>query len=270
MYGFDQVEVTLGALSPDWPAFAAPPAQATVIGSVTRRRDGALAGIAVYLEDVSAGTETLDHFEASLRREGWSPFDPPQPGSSGSAGFRSAPPMGGAMRLFCRTERDPFLSVHVSERAGRSEAVATWDTGLDHHPLRQHWAAYGPSGPLGHLIPDLAPPDGVPIQGGGGGGSDSEWDIRARARTSMPNSDLATHYREQLARAGWTFRDSGGDTVVQWSRWKLAEDDYEGMLVVAEPLPETRDLTLSIRSPSRAARGWRMWGSSARTFGYRG
>ena len=271
LYGFDRVEVTLGALPAEWPAFAAPPAQAAIVGSVTRRRDGALAAIALYLENVPPGTETLDQFETSLRGEGWSRFDRPEPGHPGGGGFRSAAPMAGTVRVFCRGESDPFLAVQVSERAGRSEAVATWDTGLGHHPLREHWAAYGPGGPLGRLIPDLAPPEGVPVQGGGGGGSDTEWEIRARALTNMAVTDLAAHYREQLRRAGWTLHDEGGDGVVRWSRWKLKEDDYEGMFLVAEPLPDLRDLTLVIRSPSRAGKQWRLWRSSAvHTFGYRG
>ncbi len=63
-------------------------------------------------------------------------------------------------------------------------------------------------------------------------------------------------------------RDEGGDDVVRWSRWRLTEEDYEGMLIVAAPLPDLRDLTLVIRSPSRAGRQWRMWRSSVRNIGW--
>jgi hypothetical protein len=67
----------------------------------------------------------------------------------------------------------------------------------------------------------------------------------------MPVGALAAHYREQLIRSGWTLRDEGADSAVAWSRWKLPEDDYEGMIVVTAPLPDLRELTLTMRSPSR-------------------
>jgi len=179
-------------------------------------------------------------------------------------GFRSAMPSS-STRVFCRNESDPFYGILVADRTGGVGTVVTWDAGLDHHPLRQRLGPYGPGGPLAHLIPNLDAPKDVAVQGGGGGGSENEWEIRARAHTRMSVADLAAHYREQLFSAGWTLRDEGGDPVVAWSRWKLREDDYEAMFVNAEPLADLRDLSLIIRSPSRTARGWRVYsGSSAR------
>lgn len=264
MYVLDRVEVRLGALPSEWPADVTIPAGAGVVGGVTRRRDGAIAAMSAYLEGAPSGAQILEHYERVLAPPGWVRFEQQSPPHLGTAGFRSAAPSPASIRLFCRTETDPFYSVQALESGGG--AVVTWDAGLDHHPLRMRAGPYGPGGPLGRLIPDLPAPANVPVQGGGGGGSDTEWEIRARAHTALPARDLARHYRDALVRAGWTMRDEGGGDVVAWSRWKLAEDDYEAMFVVAEALAELRDLTLVIRSPSRASRGWRMWSAGVSRF----
>ncbi len=177
---------------------------------------------------------------------------------------------GSRIRRRVRTESDPFYSLSVAERDGQTRAVITWDAGLDHHPLRQRIGPYGPGGPLAHLIPDLAAPPDVPVQGGGGGGSEHEWHIQAGAHTTMPVDALAAHYREQLVRSRWTLRDEGSDSVVAWSRWKLPEDDYEGMVVVTAPLSDLRELTLTLRSASRAARSWRTYSGAGWSTLHRG
>jgi hypothetical protein len=260
MHPFGRVEARLGALPEEWPAPVAVPPGSTVIGSVTHRRDSALASMTVYLEGGPTGDLVRRHYAELLGTQGWAPFTPREPG--GMAGFRSAMDRSFGV-VFCRTEQDPFYSIFSSAMAGATRTVVSWDAGLDHHPQRQPLGSYAAGGPLARLIPILDAPDGVPVQGGGGGGSESELYLSARAHTKMPVPDLATHYQGQLTRAGWTLRDEGGDPVVAWSRWKLAEDDYQAMLVIAEPLAELRDLTLTIRSPSRAARGWRTYTAAA-------
>jgi len=266
IYPLSQVEARLGALPEEWPVRVTVPQGSTVIGSVTHRRDDALASMNLYLEGGPSGEQILRHYEGVLGAEGWVPFTPQMPGGMG--GFRSAMPISSG-QVLCRKESDPFYSILVADVAGRIRTVVTCDAGLDHHPLRQRLGPYGPGGPLAHLIPNLDAPKDVPVQGGGGGGSESEWVIRAQAHTTMSVADLAAHYRAELRRAGWTLRDEGGDPVVSWSRWKLREDDYEAMFVIAEPLADLRDLTLTIRSPSRTARGWRMYSgwSSMRLIG---
>ena len=265
IYPLNRIEARLGVLPADWPGRVTVPQGSAVIGSVTHRRDDKLASMNLYLEGGSSGEQIVRHYEGVLGAEGWVPFTPQMP--AGMVGFRSAMPISPA-RVFCRKESDPFYNVLVTDTAGRIATVVTWDAGLDHHPLRQRLGPHAPGGPLAHLIPDLDAPKDVPVQGGGGGGSENEWEIRARAHTKMSVADLATHYREQLRRAGWTLHDEGGDPVVSWSRWKLREDDYKAMFVVAEPLSDLRDLTLTIRSPSRTARGWRMYSTaSARLIG---
>jgi hypothetical protein len=266
LYPLSRIEVRLGALPADWPARVTVPEGSSVVGSVTHRRDATLASMNVYLEGGRSEDEVLRHYEDVLGTDGWTRFTPQAPPGMGG-GFRSAF-ASPSSRVFVRREDDPFYSVAITGAAGSIAVVAAWDAGLDHHPLRQRVGPYGPGGPLARLIPVLDAPTDVPVQGGGGGGSENEWEIRARAHTTMPVAGLAAHYREQLLRAGWTERDEGGDPVVSWSRWKLREDDYEAMLVIAEPLADVRDLALIIRSPSRAARGWKMYsGSNIRLFG---
>ena len=259
IYPLNRVEARLGELPREWPVGVSVAPGTAVIGSVTHRRDDALASMNVYLEGASTAEQVLDHYEAVLRAEGWDPFTPQMPG--GMVGFRSAMPLSSG-RVFCRKESDPFYSLSVAEREGQSRAVLSWDAGLDHHPLRQRFGSHGPGGPLAHLIPDLAPPQDVAIQGGGGGGSENEWQMRAGARTNMSVGALAAHYREQLPRAGWTLRDEGADSVVSWSQWKLREHDYEGMFIVTAPLSDLRELILTVRSPSGIAKSWRMYGGS--------
>jgi hypothetical protein len=266
IFPLSRVEAHLGALPAEWPARVTVPPGSTVIGGVTHHRDNTLASMSVYLEGGSSSEQILRHYEDVLGVEGWMPFTPQMPGGMGG-GFRSAMPTAFG-RVFCRQENDPFFNILVADVPGRLGTVVTWDAGVDHHPLRQRPGPHGPGGPLARLIPDLVAPNDVPVQGGGGGGSENEWEVRARAHTTMPVADLAAHYRAELHRAGWTLRDDGGGPVVSWSRWRLPEDDYEAMFVIAEPLSDLRDLTLIIRSPSRTARGWRMYSaSSTRLYG---
>ncbi|MDQ6720134.1 MAG: hypothetical protein M3003_04980 [Candidatus Dormibacteraeota bacterium] len=267
IFPLNQIEARLGEAPRNWPADVTAAARTSVIGSVTHRRDDHIASMNVYLEGASTADEILGHYDGLLRALGWSPFTPQMPGGVG--GFRSAMPMA-LGRVFCRTESDPFYSLSVAERDGQTRAVITWDAGLDHHPLRQRTGPYGPGGPLAHLIPDLAAPPDVPVQGGGGGGSENEWHTQAGAHTDMPVDALAGHYRVQLVRSGWTLRDEGSDPVVAWSRWKLPEDDYEGMVVVTAPLSDLRELTLTLRSPSRAARSWRTYSGAGWSALHRG
>ena len=261
IYPLSRVEVRLGALPEDWPAGVTVPDGSSLVAGVTHRRDATLASMTVYLEGGRSEDEIFQHYERVLGAAGWTPFTPQVPAGVGG-GFRSAL-VSPRSRVFCRKDDDPFYSVSAAGPAGAIRVVATWDAGLDHHPLRQRIGGYGPGGPLAQLIPSLDAPKDVPVQGGGGGGSENEWEIRARSQTNMSVTDLAVHYREQLLRAGWTMRDEGGDAVVSWSRWKLPEDDYEAMFLVARQLTDLRDLTLIIRSPSRTARGWRMYSASS-------
>src|SRR5581483_3733309 len=53
--------------------------------------------------------------------------------------------------------------------------------------------------------------------------------------TARSVGELADHYAQQLAAAGWTRLDGGGNGRLAWSAWRLpGEDIWQGWLYVAD------------------------------------
>jgi len=252
----EEATVTLGELPAELAAEVPLPANAVVVGTVTHRRAGKRLRADAYLDVTGVAREVMRFYEDGLRSRGWKLAPPQPPGMHG--GFVATPPGFGHTRTFVRGKSGPFMGVSI--KAGHTQThdvTVHWDAGTEGpHPGASQRM---PGGRLmaGELVPPLLPPDGVEVLPGGSGGSDAEWRTEADAFSDVSTAELERHYAQQLARVGWREQEAGAEGPLAWSRWRLAADDYEALLVVLKlPLPSRRLLALRVESPRRREQIW--------------
>ena len=112
--------------------------------------------------------------------------------------------------------------------------------------------------PLGaQLLPPLeAPADARVITDSAGGGPDNFYQS-AIIYTSLTMRDLASHYQEQLEKAGWELVGSDNTKAIAWSEWELQDEKgnpWIGSLLIVKRFAKEDSYVITVRV-ERSARG---------------
>lgn len=178
----------VGALPPGWPAGAAAPASAVVVGGMADR--GTLIGIFD-----SPDARPVITFDSLFESRGWR-----RPSFlTRQTGFQSSPT---EASFFCRdsasVSANPapspgghhYVQVRFTPRSRTSSCSATQKKTVIPGMLE---------------LPKLLPPKGSYSLGGGGhGGQDEQLASALVERTTLTPKELLDHYATQLSAAGWT------------------------------------------------------------------
>jgi len=231
------------------------PPSATLLGSVVRGDDTEPDQVTAYLDVPGSVDAVKSWYDTRLASLGYRPHVPQQPGDSPGGGFRHTMRPFGAGAMYCKGPDSPYYSLGLRGGKDVQDAVLSWhggDTGWNPCAPQPHHGP--PMSDAMRSLPALDAPNGVMMQGGGGGGGGGMWTSYGQAFTEMPASDLRDHFAAQLAAAGCTELDRGGDATAAWGRWKLPQDDHETIVAVVAAMPKVRHLQQHTFSPSKQER----------------
>lgn len=122
---------------------------------------------------------------------------------------------------------------------------------------------------LTSIFPALAPPPGRSQRGGGSGGGGASSHTQTTLRGDLPVAAVESHYREQLAAAGWRVSEHAASGRWAWSTWDFTDergDPWTGLLTVVEPQgqPNVHHVTLialSARGGAESSATYTLMGS---------
>jgi hypothetical protein len=235
----------------------APPG-ATLLGSVVRGDDADPEQITAYWDVPGSADAIKSWYDTKMASLDYTPHVPQHPAGS-PGGFRHTMQLfgqpSGTGGMYCKGPDSPWYSVGIRPGKELQDVTLTWHTDN---------AGWNPCSPEPHhgppmsdamrSLPTLDAPAGVMMQGGGGGGGDGMWTSYGQAFTEMPATELRDHFAAQLAVAGCTELDRGGDATAAWGRWKLPHGDHETIVAVVGALPKIRYLQQHTFSPGKQER----------------
>jgi hypothetical protein len=229
------------------------------LGSVVRRRAGALVGAEMVFDGPSEPEVVVANYEAVLVGLGWQRLDQPRPPSGGGfegGGF-------GETTLLVDSEESAIIFLHATDRedggaelrvryepAHAQEMVANIGRGMRHEES---------------ILPKLKPPPGVKFQPEGTGGGGGRWKSDARAQTEMAPMKLEAHFAKQLEAAGWGRVGGSADDFFAWSSWLVPAvppaKEWRGVLLVLAAFAGWRQLSLQAelmprQGSRRGGGGW--------------
>jgi len=232
------------------------PPNATLLGSVVLGDDADPEQVTAYLDVPGSADVVKTWYDSALASLGYRPKLPQVPGGRAGGGFRHTmmgPFDSGA--LYCKGPDSPYYSLGLRGGSEVQDVVLKWQGG------DRGWSPCAPQPHHGppmseamRSLPALDAPAGVMMQGGGGGGGDGMWTSYGQAFTDMPATDLRDHFAAQLAAAGCSELDRGGDATAAWARWKLPSGDDETIVAVVAALPKVRYLQQHTFAPSKQER----------------
>lgn len=242
------------------------PPNSTLLGSVVRGDDADLEQIAAYLDVPGSADAIKSWYDTKMASLDYRPHVPQQPAGP-PGGFRhTMHPFGqpsGTGGMYCKGPDGPWYSLGIRGGKDLQNVALTWHAGnMGWHPCSPQPHHGPPMSEAMRSLPALDAPAGVMMQGGGGGGGDGMWTSYGQAFTEMPATELRDHFATQLAAAGCTEIDRGGDATTAWGRWNLPEDDHETVVAVVAAMPKIRYLQQHTFSPSKQERQMRMFSSS--------
>lgn len=241
------------------------PPGATLLGSVGRGDEKEPEQVTAYLDVPGTSDAVKSWYDSRLASLGYRPHVPQMPGGQPGGGFRHTMLMNAFVTgaTYCKGPDMPYYSLGLRGGKDVQDVALSWHRGD---------AGWNPCSPQDHRgppmsdamrsLPTLDAPPGVMMQGGGGGGGDGMWTSYGQAFTEMPATDLRDHFAGQLAAAGCTELDRGGDATAAWGRWKLPQDDHETIVAVIAAMPKIRYLQQHTFSPSKQDRQMRQFMSS--------
>lgn len=242
--------------------FPTPP-NATLLGSVVRGDDADPEQVAAYLDVPGSADVVKTWYDTALASLGYRPRLPQMP-SGPPGGFRHTMLHSfGSGVVYCKGPDSPYYSLGLRGGTDVQDVTLSWNSGdMGWNPCAPQPHHGPPMSDAMRSLPALDAPSGVMMQSGGGGGGDGMWTNYGQAFTDMPATELRDHFATQLAAAGCTELDRGGDATAAWGRWKLAQDDHETIVAVIAALPKIRYLQQHTFSPSKQERQMRQFAAS--------
>jgi hypothetical protein len=220
------------------------------LGSVVRRRAGALVGAEMVFEGPGEPEIVVSGYEAGLVELGWERVDQPRP-MSGGFQFRGF----AEMTLLVDKAKAAIIFIQATDREeggtelrvryhpeGAQDAIANMGRGMRDEES---------------MIPHLKPPPGVRFHPEGMGGGGGRWRSDARAQTEMAPMELEAYFAKQLEAAGWGRMAGSADESFAWSSWLIADSgEWRGILLVLAAFPGVRQLSVQAeRIPPGGRRG---------------
>jgi len=222
----------------DLPAEIVDRTELRFLGSVVRRRAGALVGAEMVFEGPGEPEVVVSSYEAALVGLGWERIDQPRP-MGGGFQFRGF----GEMTFIVDKAKSAiiFIQAMVREEGGTELRVR-------YHPegAQETITNMGRGMPQEEpVIPHLKPPPGVKFQPEGIGGGGGRWKSDARAQTEMAPMELEAFFARQLEAAGWRRMTGSADNTFAWSSWLIPDSgEWRGVLLVLAAFPGVRQLSV--------------------------
>jgi len=223
------------------------------LGSLVRRRSGALVGAELVFEGPGEPEVVIANYETVLVGLGWERLD-----RTGPRGGGFEPQGLGAMSSLVDRKKSAVLFLHAMDReGGGTELRVRYDA--DHAVEMIANMGHGMP-PEASMLPRLKPPPGVKFHPEGGGGGGGRWKSEARAQTEMSPMELEAYFAKQLEAAGWGRMAGSADETFAWSSWLIPDSgEWRGVLLVLAAFPGVRQLSVQAErfSAGRPPRwGW--------------
>jgi hypothetical protein len=223
------------------------------LGSVVRRRAGALVGAEMVFDGPGDPEVVVVAYEAALVGLGWQPIDQPRP--PGGGGFESRGLRG--MTLLVDKAESAMVFLRASDREdGGAELRVRYD------PIHAQDMIANIGRGMRHeesILPQLKPPPGVKFRPEGTGGGGGRWKSDARAQTEMAPMELEAYFAKQLEAAGWARVGGSADDSFAWSSWLVPAVPptraWRGVLLVLAAFPGWRQLSLQAELMPPGGRG---------------
>ncbi len=237
-----EIELVVGALPASQADQLPLPADARLLGSVLRDREGRRSALEAVFNATGEPGAVLAAYQRQLQALGWEVFE----GGPGPMHGGFMPARSGEGIMLRRGGSGPVLRAAAAPVKGNAlDLRVTLDWEMPRHMAE--WRAHRP--PDEGRLPSLHPPDGVTVHPRGGGGGGGHWEQRAIAETEQPAVVLEGHFAEQLLTEGWTRDDGGAEDKVAWSSWRLPGDgEWRGLLLVLALFRSRRSLWLGIEA----------------------
>lgn len=211
------------------------------LGSVVRRRAGALVGAEMIFEGQGDPEAVAADYAAILAGLGWQRVEQPRPPSGG---FQHRAMMGSTLLIDQGEAAIVFL--HAADREdGGAELRVRYDPVHAQDMLANIGQGMRHEEPI---LPELKPPPGVRLLPEGTGGGGGRWKSDARAQTEMAPMELEAYFAKQLEAVGWGRLSGSADEFFAWSSWLIPAvppaKEWRGVLLVLAAFPGWRQLTL--------------------------
>ena len=217
------------------------------LGSLVRRRAGALVGAEMVFDGPGEPGVVMSNYAAALVGLGWERIDQPRPGG----GFE---PQGfGEMSSLVDSKKSAVLFLHAMDReGGGTELRVRYDAD---HALEVIANMGHGMPPEASMLPRLKPPPGVKLHPQGGGGGGGRWKSEAWAQTEMAPMELEAYFAKQLEAAGWGRMSGSADETFAWSSWLIPDSgEWRGVLLVLAAFPGGRQVSVEAELMSPGGR----------------
>jgi hypothetical protein len=208
------------------------------LGSVVRRRAGALVGAEMVFEGPGEPEVVVSSYESALVELGWEHVDQPRP-MRGGFQFRGF----GEMTCLVDKTKAAIIFIQAMDReTGGTELRVRYHPGGAQETIRNMG---GDMRQEESMIPNLKPPPGVKFRPEGMGGGGGRWQSGARAETEMAPTELEAFFAKQLEAAGWGRMTGSADDTFAWSSWLIPDSgEWRGVLLVLGAFPGVRQLSV--------------------------
>ena len=207
------------------------------LGSVVRRRAGALVGAEMVFEGPGEPEVVASVYQAALAGLGWEHMDQPRlPG--GGFQFRGF----GEMTLLVDKAKSALVFIQAMDREEGGTELR-----VRYHPegAQEMLSNMGGVRHEESMIPNLKPPPGVKLHPEGLGGGGGRWKSDARAQTDMAPMELEAYFAKQLEAAGWGRMTGSADETFAWSSWLIPDSgEWRGVLLILAAFPGERQLSV--------------------------
>ena len=218
------------------------------LGSLVRRRAGALVGAEMVFEGPGEPEVVIANYETVLVGLGWERLDRPGPRGGGFE-----PQAFGAMSSLVDRTKSAVLFLHAMDReGGGTELRVRYDAD---HALEMIANMGHGMPPEASMLPRLKPPPGVKLHPQGGGGGGGRWKSEAWAQTEMAPMELEASFAKQLEAAGWGRMSGSADETFAWSSWLIPDSgEWRGILLVLAAFPGGRQVSVEAELMSPGGR----------------
>lgn len=220
-------QLFVGQLPPNLSIEIPLPEGCRILGTLARSPEN----LDIVLDCPQTPQDTLAFYKERLTAAGWNELE--EMGIRHGGFLHSGIPMLENRATFCK-EGAAFNVSASAGKHGQTDARLDLQAAIEHSPCSQRQLRHRDMNRqhrrhlmVQQMVPTLVPPKGARQQGGGGGGSDDNWHSSATLFTDMGLPELATHYRAQLEKGGWTLTGQGVDGPLAWSSWTLQDEEKE-------------------------------------------
>lgn len=249
------ITATIGALPADLPIDLTVPPTATVIGGVVRT--GEFEGGQVFLSTQETADELLTALREQLLEQGFTVPAQERVQGGPSQVFLSSQDLAASLFL-CGPDDEVAINLGAATVTGEAETVS-----LSINPTSGFGGpcaeepARGDADPF-DVLPQLAPPAETQVRGSGGGSSSGPDSItvsaEAEIETDLSTVELATHYEDQLADAGWERLDDSQTEALAWSAWSFTDEegnDWNATFYIVRQAGEAGGYVATLRAESQ-------------------